>query len=519
MTTKDQVYTDLAFINFRSYCREHNWIFPIIEWEKYKNINQIIDHILKQQVDVLCISTYLWNANLCYEVCKKIKKINPKIIIIQGGPLQKYDDEFFEKNYFIDYMCHATSHGELFLKEILNQINHYGKVVNPKEIPFMICREHQYIPQKTKFEYPEDSSFEYNIDYISEVVGYVKKRKGVHLRVLYETTRGCPYSCTYCEWGGGTNNKVSMKSMDVIKREIDLFSLLKIERIDIADANLGMLNRDVEILEHIGQNKIKYGYPRIIHIHGIAKVKLDKKEKILDIVEKYNLCDSITLSIQTLDPIILKNIKRTDIKPEENFYLAEKYKKSNIGVDFEFIMGMPGYTLDHFYEEFDFIYKYSDLKQERYVLNILPETELYSDFQRKMWKIKTINVGSDLKYDLDGHSFYDKENTHSLVDSNQYFSPYEVVVSTYSYSTKDWKEMYIMNRFGRFLKEHMEKSQKKPSVFMRESFQKIKNTKSFSKIDDFLNDVLEKKIVINELSSIFFEENNIEKILNEIVWN
>ncbi len=73
----------------------------------------------------------------------------------------------------------------------------------------------------------------------------------------WETNRGCPFSCTYCDWGSATNSKVSRMHLDRVYAELDWFSKNKVEFIFCCDANFGMLPRDYDIALRAAENKKK----------------------------------------------------------------------------------------------------------------------------------------------------------------------------------------------------------------------------------------------------------------------
>ena len=491
-------------MNFRIFCKDHNWIMPIIHWSDYKTIDDIVNDILKQPVDILCLSTYMWNYKICMIVAQKIKKINSKIIIIRGGPHQGYKEGFFDEYPFIDYMCYATGHGENFMKAALEQIESHGRIVEPEKVPHLISREYQSLNEKSKFFYPNDYCLESNLDYITEVIS-VSKKTNKALKLMYETTRGCPYSCTYCEWGGGVGTKVSIKPTEMIKKDIDFMSFYKINHFEFTDANIGILDRDVEIAEYIGQNKLKYGYPKTLHIYGVAKVKLKKKETLLDALLKYDLYPEVSISVQSIDKKLLENIKRTDIELEENLYLAKKYKDmygEKIRINIEILLGIPGYTIEHFYKEMDFYQTYSNLRKERYLLSLLPDAEIFSDFQRKLWKIKTITIGGDGKlvdFTDDEKAKLFTEKNHMLSDP-LFNSTYEIITSTFSYTEEEWKEMFFMNRIMKVLEKQLKEGDK-PSIVFRKIFnEQIKKSIWYKEIDEHFNTILSQRYTEEDIT-------------------
>ena len=79
--------------------------------------------------------------------------------------------------------------------------------------------------------------------------------------ILWETNRGCPFKCTFCDWGSATASKVNKFELERLKLEIDWFSKKKIEFIFCCDANFGILKRDIEIAEYAAKKK-KYRLPK-----------------------------------------------------------------------------------------------------------------------------------------------------------------------------------------------------------------------------------------------------------------
>lgn len=511
------IQSDLAWMNYRIKFTDHHWIQPIIDWRKYIYVEDIIEHIISNNTEILCISTYLWNHKICHLIAKEAKKKNPNIIVIQGGPHQGHNKQFFDEHPYIDYLCYATGHGEDFLAELLPQLTKYGKVINPDKIPHLISRDHISTAKNSKFGFSDLSIIESNLDYIIDLIDLAREKK-VDLRLTYETTRGCPYSCTYCEWGGGIGGKVSAKSIETVKKDIDLMSMLKIQMIDIVDANFGILDRDIEIINYLRDNKKKYGCPTSIRVYGLAKVKREKKEKILESILSCGLkTGDLPIPIQSLDPAILKNIKRTDLTTEENVAMVKKFKTRypDRGIFLEFIMGLPGHTLNHFYEEMDIIQDTNGwTSSERYTLFLLPDSEINSEFQRKLHKIQSVKIaGNSWGGFSAGLRFKSSEN----IDIS---SPSEIVVSTYSYTKDDWKQMYFMNLAMTVLGPNIP-NKIKASIYMPKMFNYIKDQEWYTEIDQWMdnivNDKMEKEDIMlyNNIPIVKY----LKEKLKDIKWN
>jgi radical SAM superfamily enzyme YgiQ (UPF0313 family) len=85
---------------------------------------------------------------------------------------------------------------------------------------------------------------------------------------LWETNRGCPFQCTFCDWGSAIAAKVNKFGLDRLKAEIDWFASNKIEFLFYCVANFGIQKRDVEIAEYITEVKQKTGYPHKLSVQN-----------------------------------------------------------------------------------------------------------------------------------------------------------------------------------------------------------------------------------------------------------
>jgi radical SAM superfamily enzyme YgiQ (UPF0313 family) len=446
------VIADTAWINFSYVCKEHNWIKPIIDWSQYNEVDQIVDHIVESKADIVCMSTYIWNERLCLEVAKMLKERVKELIIIRGGPQQSNFDN-------IDYNCHPIGTGELYLKELLNKIKNNDN----SEVSSIV---------KERYNFPEESTYEYNIEYLTELVS-IARTLNKYSTINIETTRGCPYACTYCEWGGGIGTKISQKQDDIVYKELDLAAFLGFNNIDIMDANFGILSRDINFMQRLADNKIITGHPNESLIYGIAKTKLEKKEAILDIAFEHGLMDSYSMSIQSISDIALKNVKRTDIPLEDNLKLAKKYfDKYGTFARIEIIIGLPGATIEDFYKEMDITLSTGgSWDWGRYVLCILPATELADPLYQNKYKIKTTYIG--ITENDNGDETFFSDNILS-----KYKTPQKVVIESYSFTKEHWKEMFFMNYAQRSIGPTLSPDQI-PSIAMKQFYTSIQNEEWF----------------------------------------
>lgn len=480
------IYADLGWLNFSTVCKDYNWIQPIIDWESYKEVDDIVDHILDSNADILCISTYVWNYILCHKVAERIKEKNNNIIVIQGGPHQGFNSSFFLRHPYVDYVCYATGHGEEFLVEALSQISKYGHIKDPDKVPFLLSQSYRTKTLQSKYVYPLESPLDGNIPYLTQVVGTARQRNKL-ATLFYDPSRGCPYSCTYCEWGGGTGTKVGCRDTSLVKKDIETAAVLGFNELEFTDANFGIFPRDLELIDYIRECKSVYGYPNNFLFYGLPKVNVNKRERVLDKLLSSGLMDYYFMALQSIKQESLNNVKRPDITLEENVYLANKYRsKYNVPVKVELILGLPGNTLESFYEEMDLFQKFDSWFWPRNIFNVLPDSEAAKPEYQKKHSMVVVDAGVMENEEQD--ITYISDSVISKFRSNT-----KIVVETYSFTKEEYKEMYFMNRAQRVLGPMIPKD-KLASAELKKKFDIIKQTDWYNRIDQWLDQLVNGKL-------------------------
>ena len=160
-----------------------------IDFKEYTikdNLDDIVDDLYQQNLDVLCLSVYIWNVDLIKLLCEKLKAKQPSLIIIIGGPEVTYDIHYFLDHFKIDYVM--AGEGEVALDLLLNCLEN-NKPVELQGISSYDHRDERLIP-------PVDLSYLETLDSPYLLPRDLPEMKN---RVLYfETSRGCPYQCQYC---------------------------------------------------------------------------------------------------------------------------------------------------------------------------------------------------------------------------------------------------------------------------------------------------------------------------------
>ena len=430
-----------------------NWLDPIhsaYACDEEVLIQQVVD----SKPDVIGISCYMWNDKLTLHVAEEVKRRLPHVQIIAGGPALYYehDTSWFVKHWYVDAVCEYAGYGEVFITDFLD-----GKAV--KDIPFAV-----YPALRRAFWNKSSASynrreFNYPLPYLDNV-DYLKRFNKENVKIILDTSRGCPYSCSFCEWGGGTSTKVVFKSLEDTIAELEVaFDILKPAYIDIINANFGINKDDVIITEKIAELHKKYECVHTVNLYGPTKTNKKNLKRIYEILVENKINDSIKISIQHTNKQILDNIKRVDIPFDDQLEMYSDLSiKHSVPLRLETMMGLPGETLDTFYQLVDDMTKSPLLSPMMHEWMMLPSAPAANKDYVDEMKIKTKLV----RYNLDTYDMHMiSRNEYSVISQltgdrellldHKYLQPYEVVVSTYSYTIEDWAEMELFKYYFTFL--------------------------------------------------------------------
>jgi putative methyltransferase len=486
--------------------------------EDLESVKLTLGHL---EPDVFAVSMYVWNHYIGHQVAEWVKQQWPKCLIITGGPHQyfKYNDDWFTKHPYIDASLPGESPGELCLQQILDNLDNNGHID-------WDCVSDVCYP-KTKSRYPTYSKkvtnkgakkqFDYDWSaFDAQLIGlqnFVNTAKTLNPRTkllsIFETTRGCPYGCTYCDWGGGINTSVLKKSFESVKKDLAAICQLNLNYFYFADANFGIFgDRDVAILSELVIQRKKNVQIFQVGYGGFAKTenKLPYIEKILkiDLANELSLLGEIKISMQSLDEEVLKNIDRKNVSLEKQLAMIQKLStwRKKVPIYVEFIAGLPGITLDKFYRQLDVLGE-NRLSLTMYPWILLPEAPAYNRDYRNKFKIDTVVKTVDWR------------DTVATKTIN------EIVVESYSYTKLDYLEMtlayslYKLIQQGGWLKStvmwlEQNRSLKLGNIIQLIQTEFLKDTKFHHQVvDAWSNDILPNhdtacRITVNG-SSVFLE--------------
>ena len=372
--------------------------------------------------DILLCSCYVWNWEITIHLAKQVKKINPKCLIIFGGPQVPEDTTgFFEKHPFVDILVHGE--GEKIIENIFNT---YLGDKDFSDVKGITTKEF-----KTTFEGRINDLDILPSPYLtSNIWELIEKVEGVKWICSWETHRGCPYLCTFCDWGSATFTKMRKFSEERLFKELEWFAENKIGYIDCCDANFGIFfERDLRLGRKLKELALTKKFPQTFQ-QSWAKNSSEKIIPIAKELQEGGLLTAVTLSVQSLDENTLDIIKRENMKFDKFSNLSNQFRQQGLPTYSEFIRGLPGETLETFKQGLEQLIGESKI-DTIYIFHciILPNAPMNIPEYREKYKIKTVRSPIYL-----GHSSV----------NNRTMEEYEnVVISTSSATEEDIQEMYL----------------------------------------------------------------------------
>ena len=298
--------------------------------------------------DICTFSTYVWNHQYNYTLARRVKEINPDCFIIFGGPEPAITDpDIFRREPYMDLII--CFEGEITYRNVLLRF----ETKDWENLPgLLINRDGEAV--KTEDAKRIESLAEIPSPYLTGVFDQIiADNPGIEWNGTLETNRGCPFQCTFCDWGSLTYNKVKHFGLERVYDELEWMAQHRCGFISITDANFGMFpERDNLIADKIIQVQEQYGYPKTF---SVAWAKNQKRE-VVDIVKKLldapGFNQGLTLSVQSLDVDVLENIRRKNMEMNKLEEVFEMCEQRNIPTYTELILGLPGESLTSWKDNF-----------------------------------------------------------------------------------------------------------------------------------------------------------------------
>jgi len=281
-----------------------------------------------EEPHIFCFSNYVWNYEYNKKIAEAVKKKYPNCLISFGGPqVTKFPKEkkFFENHPYVDTI--SLGEGE---RNFLTILENY---------------QTNSVKQIYSFDRLEELDFPspYGLGLFDRMI---KDNPGYQWNAVLETNRGCPFKCTFCDWGSLTYSKLKKFNLERIFEDLEWMGKNKIGYGIIADANFGCFKeRDMYITEKMVEVQKKYGYPETVDASWYKNLT----KEVIDIVKKFvenGFNRGFSLSLQSMNEETLESIERANMKLNKFHEILDLCNEQQIPSYTELILGLPHETKD-----------------------------------------------------------------------------------------------------------------------------------------------------------------------------
>ena len=349
------IHSNLAVYCLKAYAEKYGDTSDEISIGEY-TINQQLDEILrdiyKRKPDMLCLSCYIWNLTYVEEICREIKKVMPQIIIWIGGPEVSYDGvKVLERLPEVDGVMKGE--GEQTFCDLLHfyQDKTVDGLQNMKGI---VYREQTGQIVENEWRKTMDLS---KVPFVYENMELFE-----HKIIYYETSRGCPFSCSYCL--SSIDKCLRFRDLELVKKELQFFIDHKVPQVKFVDRTFNCKHdHAMAIWRYITEHD-----NGITNFHFEISADLLREEELALMKTMRPGLIQLEIGVQSTNPQTIKAIRRTMDFEKLKGIVEQIHGFGNIHQHLDLIAGLPYEGYDSFHKSFCDVYA---LRPEQFQLGFL----------------------------------------------------------------------------------------------------------------------------------------------------
>ena len=345
------IHSNLAVRCLKSYAKKYKDEIEIREYTINHQLDDIVKDIYLRKPDVIGFSCYIWNIVYVKQLLGELPKLLPGIKLWLGGP-----EASFEAKMLLEEFPQITGillgEGE---KTFLNLMKYYkGVLLSLSEIDGLFYRDQMEV---FKTREPQDQLDMDTIPFFYENLEDLK-----HKIIYYESSRGCPYSCSYClssvespphpRSAENINKKVRFRDRELVKTELDFFLKNEVLQVKFTDRTFNCKHSHaIAIWEHI-----------LEHDNGITNFHFEVSADLLN-EEELRLLEKMRPGLMQLEVGVqstalktIKEIRRTMDLEKLKANVTRIHSYGNIHLHLDLIAGLPYEDYESFAHSFNEIY-------------------------------------------------------------------------------------------------------------------------------------------------------------------
>lgn len=447
-----------------------------------------------QDVDVAGFSVYVWNLHRSLALAQTLKLQKPSLLIIFGGPqIPNQAEQFLRAHPWVDVCCHGP--GEAVLTALLEAYpeRHWDSIEGISYLNFR--GEFIYHPPQRRSRSLADIPLPYHTEVFQPLLRAAPQTRWI---APWETNRGCPFSCTFCDWGSAISTPLSLFELEQLYQDLEWFGRNRIDMVFCCDANFGILKRDLEIAAYAADVFQRTGFPHTFH-QQTSKNTPERTWAIHQIFARAGMYSEATLSLQSMDPHTLRQVKRENISLVTFLDLQRRFLQAGIPTYTDMILGLPGETYASFTHGIEqIIANGQHSRMQFYNVLVLPNAEMGQPEYRTAHGLETVMVN------LHPENMYPQD----VVERG------EIVIATSTMPREDWLRARVFAWMTKFL-YFIHKPLQIPLLILKA----CANLSFQSMIEAFTEPGAPRGPVLNSILHFFQEKaRNLQAGISDICW-
>lgn len=340
------IHSNLAIYSIRAYCKKCGINLDIAEFTINQKTDSMLKEIYKKKPDFIGFSCYIWNIEFVLKLAGEVKRVLPDVTIWLGGPEVSYDAaNVIADNDFVDGVM--IGEGEITFSRVIKAYENGDDV---SQIPGVAVRGSIKVHQ-AEYMNMDDIPFPYE-----------NFKDMEHRIIYYESSRGCPYSCSYCL--SSVDKRVRFRSMELVKKELKVFIDANVPQVKFVDRTFNCdRKRTKEIWEFIRDND--NGITNF-HFEISADIITDEEIELLHSLRPGLV--QLEIGVQTTNEKTVQAIRRKMDFEKLSYVVNRIHETGNVHRHLDLIAGLPYEDYASFRNSFNDVYA---LKPEQLQLGFL----------------------------------------------------------------------------------------------------------------------------------------------------
>ena len=357
------IHSNLAVYSLKASSGEYKDAVEIAEFTINNQADYVLEEIYKRKPDVLLFSSYIWNLSMIETVMREFHKLCPNVPIWLGGPEVSFEVEKFLVSH-PEVTGVMMGEGEETFRELCKYYTERESETGLKQMLGIAYRkpngEIQVNPWRTI------------LDMSTLPFSYNKMEDFSNLIIYYESSRGCPFSCSYCL--SSVDKKLRFRDIELVKEELQFFIDQKVPQIKFVDRTFNCHHAHaMEIWRYIHEHD-----NGITNFHFEVSADLINEEELALMEQMRPGLIQLEIGVQSTNDATIAEIKRTMNLERLKEIVARIQSFGNIHQHLDLIAGLPYEDYDTFRKSFDEIYALQPNQLQMGFLKVLKGSYMYA---------------------------------------------------------------------------------------------------------------------------------------------